>query len=224
MTNRSNVIAIDGPSGAGKGTVSRAVAKTLDCGHLDTGAMYRAVAWRTQQDGYAFDNDEAVAGVAARAVFVLNETRVIIDGHDVTVAIRTGEMDKAAATVARLPRVREVLVAQQRAYAEKGVVVVEGRDIGTVVFPDAMVKIYLDAAPSERAARRAKDPAHGFSEVSDLAEIASAIAARDHIDRTREVSPLTLASDAVLIDTTGVAVEDVVSRVLGVVREKLKGA
>lgn len=217
-----NVIAIDGPSGAGKGTVSRAVAKSLECGYMDTGAMYRAVAWRAQQDGYALDDEVAVAGVASRAVFVLDETRVVIDGHDVTDAIRTREMDAAAATVARLPRVREALVAQQRIYAGKGTVVVEGRDIGTVVFPDAAVKIYLDASPDERAARRAKDPAHGLSQASGLAEVASALEARDHIDRTREASPLTLASDAVLIDTTGVAIEDVVSRVLEVVGERLK--
>ena len=214
------VIAIDGPSGAGKGTVARAVASALGCAYVDTGAMYRAVAWLAEQEHIGFEAERAVAGIATRAVFALDATSVAIDGYDVTAAIRTPDMDVAAATVARLPRVRAALVRRQRELAGSGHVVMEGRDIGTVVLPDATVKIYLDASPDERAARRAGDPAHGASK-SGIDAVAHALEARDHLDRTRQASPLMQAPDAVLVDTTGVPVDDVVSRVLAIVREKL---
>lgn len=216
----STVIAIDGPSGAGKGTVARAVAKALGCSYVDTGAMYRAVAWKVEQERVGFDAEGAVAQIAVRAVFALDATRVKIDGHDVTAAIRTPRMDVAAATVARLPQVRAALVRRQRELARNGRVVMEGRDIGTVVLPDAAVKIYLDATPGERAARRVRDPAHGASKAG-LDEVALALEARDHLDRTRQASPLTKASDAVLVDTTGVSIDDVVKQVLGIVKAKL---
>lgn len=218
--NVPDVIAIDGPSGAGKGTVARAVAQALDCRHVDTGAMYRAVAWRTLQQGRALDDEPAVAAVASGAVFTLDGTRVAIDGRDVSRAIRTPEMDVAAAAVARLPRVRAALVAHQRNLAGSGSVVMEGRDIGTTVFPDAPVKIYLDASPAERATRRARDPAHRLSPGTGLAEVARAIDARDRLDRTRRDSPLEQASDAVRIDTTGLPIDAVVQRVMAVVRER----
>ena len=222
--SRACVIAIDGPSGAGKGTVARAVASALDCRYVDTGAMYRAVAWKAGSEGWALDDEAAVAGVAARAVFRLDGGRVVIDDHDVTGAIRTPEMDHAAATVASLPRVRAALVERQRELARDGRVVMEGRDIGTVVLPGAPVKIYLDARPEERAARRAQDPAHGLSATAELAEVASALAARDRRDRTRRTSPLAQAPDAVRIDTTGVPVAQVVRRVMQVVRERIPDA
>ena len=130
----SGVVAIDGPSGAGKGTVARAVAAALAFDYVDTGAMYRAVAWRTLDTGGSLDDEHGVAEVARTASFELSSARVVIDGQDVTRAIRTPAMDKAAATVARMPRVREALVSRQREYAEDGNVVMEGRDIGTVVF------------------------------------------------------------------------------------------
>ena len=217
----SPVIAIDGPSGAGKGTVARAVAQALECAYVDTGAMYRAVAWKAKHEGRRLDDEDAVTEVATRAVFDVSATRVVIDGHDVTRAIRTPEMDAAAATVARMPRVRQALVAHQREYASDWAVVMEGRDIGTVVFPNAAVKIYLDASAEERAARRAKDPAHRRSKGTGLAEVASALKARDRSDRTRQASPLTRAPDAVPIDTTGVPIAEVVRRVLEIVRERL---
>jgi len=215
------VIAIDGPSGAGKGTVARAVARTLAWKHVDTGAMYRAVAWKTREEGYRFDDEEAVTLIASRSVFEVNDLKVIIDGYDVTTAIRTSEIDVAAATVARLPRVREVLVARQRNYAALGPVVMEGRDIGTVVFPKASVKIYLDASPKERAKRRLKDPAHGLSSAGTVGFVAKALQTRDALDRTRQASPLVRAIDATFIDTTGLSIDDVVSRVMQVIREKI---
>jgi CMP/dCMP kinase len=146
---------------------------------------------------------------------------VTIDGHDITRAIRTPEVDKLASAVARLPRVREVLVARQRAVGEGGGVVMEGRDIGTVVFPDADVKIYLDASAEERARRRATDVAHTGSQAGQAA-VAEAIAARDKSDTTRTVSPLTLAPDAIHIDTTDMPIDVVVKYVMEIVRGKIR--
>jgi cytidylate kinase len=170
------------------------------------------------------DDTAAVAAVAARADFDLADGVVVIDGHDVTTAIRTPDMDKAAALVARNAEVRDVLVARQRALGAAGGVVMEGRDIGTVVFPRAEVKVYLDASPDERARRRAADAAHTVGRTSDVANVAEDLAARDKSDSTRSVAPLVKADDAVYIDTTGVPVEDVVARVLALVHEKAGAA
>ena len=214
------IIAIDGPSGAGKGTISRTLSQELGYRHIDTGAMYRAVGWKARLEGIALDDEEAVAAVASRAELIVENGLVEIDGQDVTRAIRTPEVDKIAASVARLPRVRQVLVDRQRQLGANGGVVMEGRDIGTVVFPDADVKIYLDASAEERARRRANDAAHTGSQAGQAA-VAEAIAARDKSDTTRAASPLTLAGDAILIDTTGMPIDAVVERVLELVRQKL---
>jgi cytidylate kinase len=214
------IIAIDGPSGVGKGTVARAVAGRLGLRHVDTGAMYRALAWRAQQLGVDLDDQAAVLAVAKAAVFTVQGRQIAIDGHDATAAIRTPDIDRAVTHVARLPQVRAELVTRQRAMAAAGGVVMEGRDIGTVVFPDASVKVYLDASPEERARRRALDPAHESSQTQALAEIAQAMQRRDDADRTRTASPLVIAGDAVVIDTTAMPIAEVVDRVILAVTQR----
>jgi len=213
------IIAIDGPSGAGKGTVARAVAAALGYRHIDSGAMYRAVGWKALHDGVTLDDEAQVAGLAGQSRIEVTATRVTIDDHDVTRAIRTPEIDRAATAVARLPRVRAILVDRQRQMGAGGRIVMEGRDIGTVVFPNADVKVYLDASPEERARRRAIDPAHTGGPAA-VSEVASALIQRDEIDRTRKASPLYAADDAVIVDTTGKSIDEVVREVLGVVETK----
>ena len=196
------MIAIDGPAGAGKSTVSKAVSAALGLDRLDTGAMYRSVAWEVLRRGIDPADQAAVAAVAAQADIEVGH-RVCINGSDVTAAIRTPEVSRAVSVVAANPGVRQELVRRQRAWAaQRGGGVIEGRDIGSVVFPEATVKVYLTASLEERARRRGRD------------ESADGVARRDRIDSTRVVSPLTRAPDAHLLDTTGRSVEDVVEEVL----------
>jgi len=219
MPNRL-IIAIDGPSGAGKGTIARTIAERLKYRHVDTGAMYRAVGWKALHDRIPLDDEPAVTALAERSNIVVENSRASIDGHDVTQEIRTPEIDKAASSVARMPRVREVLVGRQRRMAAEGGIVMEGRDIGTVVFPSADLKIYLDASAEERARRRMNDPAHSGGQAGQAA-VAASIEARDRSDTTRTASPLMIASDAVLIDTTDMPISDVVERVMTLVDAKI---
>jgi cytidylate kinase len=214
-------IAIDGPSGAGKGTVARAVADKLGYRHVDSGAMYRAVGWKALRDRIDLTDEPAIARLAQASLIDVSHNKASIDGVDVTREIRTPAIDRAAAAVARLPQVRAVLVARQRRLGAGGGIVMEGRDIGTVVFPNADVKIYLDASAEERARRRANDPAHsGGSTV--VAEVVTALAARDELDRTRQTSPLYAAPDAIVIDTTGKSVVEVVDEVMRVIAPRTK--
>ena len=216
---RKLIIAIDGPSGVGKGTVARALASELGYRHVDSGAMYRAVGWKALQQHLALDDEAGLAALASDAAIEISATEVTIDGADVTRAIRTPEIDKAAASVARLPKVRAILVERQRAMGDSGGIVMEGRDIGTVVFPAADVKLYLDASAEERARRRANDAAH--TGPAAIEAVASALLERDRSDSTRAASPLYAAADATVIDTTNTPIPEVVAGVMAIVRKKL---
>ena len=204
------VVAIDGPAGAGKSTVARAAAKALGFTYLDSGAMYRAVALALLEQGGA-------ASDRARELDILIGDRVLSSGRDVTEAIRAPEVSEGASRVATNEKVRHALVDKQRALLADGDWVAEGRDIGTVVAPEAAVKVYLVADPAERARRRAKELG------TDAETVLRDQALRDAQDEGREHSPLKPAEDAVEVDTTGLTVEQVVERIAGLVRASQAG-
>ena len=211
----TTVIAIDGPAGAGKSTIAREVAARLNFTYIDTGAMYRAVALMGNRAGLSFDDGPSLERMALAAQIVfLPERRIALDGEDVTEAIRTPEISSAASKIAALGPVRAALVAKQRRMAESLNVVMEGRDIGTVVFPDAKIKIFLDATPEERARRRAGE----FPGIQ-LEELTRQIAERDDRDRNRAESPLLRAHGAFALDTTGLAIDEVVNNIVEMVRD-----
>ena len=204
------VIAIDGPAGSGKSTVARTLAEQLDLPYLDTGAMYRAVAFAALRRGIDPNEPEAVAKVAFDAEIRVEEGVVTVDGVDATIEIRGPEVTRAVSAVAANPEVRRELRRRQQEWAQThGGGVVEGRDIGTVVFPDAELKAYLTASPEVRARRRHK-------EVTDLdyETVAADMARRDAIDSEREVNPLRAAPDAVLIDTSDRDVDEIVAELM----------
>jgi cytidylate kinase len=218
------VVAIDGPAGAGKSTIARRVAGALGWAYLDTGAMYRALTWRALDEGLDPTDGAAIAACAAGLDLVLGaDGRVTVDGADVTAHLRTVAVNDAVSTIAAIPAVREVMVAHQRRFAARnGRIVAEGRDIGTVVFPDAAVKVFLDADPGERARRRlAETLAAGGARPEDAARLAEQMARRDHLDRTRTVAPLRPAADARGIDTTSMTLDEVVAAVLATVHSAL---
>lgn len=220
------IVAIDGPVGAGKSTVARAVAQRLKFRHVDTGAMYRSVAWAALDRGVDLHDEAAVTALARslRIEFVTHAggQRVLVDGRDVTEAIRTPQVSDGASVVSVYPGVREAMVAVQRRLGAEGGVVMEGRDIGTVVFPDAEVKVFLDASLDERARRRFEElQARGAA--VDFASVRAAEEERDRRDRTRNHSPLRRAPDAVVIDSTHVPVDEVVDRIVKLVRSRADG-
>jgi CMP/dCMP kinase len=204
------VVAIDGPAGAGKSTVARAVAGALGFTYLDSGAMYRCVGLAARERGLA------PAQVAPLLAIELGE-RVLCDGRDVTVAIRTPAASEAASQAAADPAVRTAVVAKQRELVARGDWVAEGRDIGTVVAPDAEVKVFLTASPEERARRRAAELG------ADPATVLAEQAIRDERDTTREHSPLEAAPDAHVLDTTGLSLDDVIARVAALVERARAG-
>ncbi|MEX0971684.1 MAG: (d)CMP kinase [Solirubrobacterales bacterium] len=208
------VIAIDGPAGAGKSSVARAVAAALGFTYLDSGAMYRCVALAAIERGVGFDDGAALGELAGSLRIGLEGDRVELDGRDVGAAIRTPAVTEAASRVSVHPRVREAMVASQRRLVAAGRYVAEGRDIGTVVSPEAPLKVFLTAGEEERARRRAAETG------ADVAAVLAAQRERDRRDETREHSALRAAPDAIEIDTTGLSLDKVVGRVVVLARER----
>ena len=222
MTPRT--IAIDGPAGAGKSTIGALVAKRLGYLFLDTGAMYRAVALAAQRRGIDPDDGEHLATLAREVRVNIGPPTVrdgraytvLLDGDDVTWAIRAPDIDRSVSQVARVPGVREALVEQQRALASRGRLVMVGRDIGTVVLPNADRKVFLTASASERAKRR-EDELRARGQVRPRQELLQEILRRDRLDSEREVAPLRAAEDAIIVQTDGFSVGEALDRVLAVV-------
>ncbi len=214
------IIAIDGPSGAGKSTVAKAVAKKLGFACLDTGAMYRSVAWLAVEKGIPLDDDAALGKLADRCTITFQHEagdpipkRVLIDGNDVTKAIRTAAIDKAVSPVSAAPSVREAMVNQQRRIGNSGDYVIEGRDIGTTVFPNASVKVFLTASDEERAHRRVRQNVDRGVGSINYDEVLTDLKRRDEYDSSRATSPLKPAEDAVVLDSTSLYIEDVIDRI-----------
>ena len=216
------VVAIDGPAGAGKSTIAKLVAEKLGYAYIDTGAMYRSVAWKFLQTGKDFD--EALISSLAKIMVIefkpeASVNRVFVDGAEVTDAIRSAEVTANVYRVAAIGAVREAMVAQQRRMGESGGVLMDGRDIGTVVFPKAQLKIFLTASVEERALRRYKELMAKGQDV-DLAQLKEDIASRDKQDSERAISPLRQAEDALLLDTSHMNIEQVTAKILQLVEEK----
>ena len=224
----SRVIAIDGPAGTGKSTVSKLLAQRVGAHYLDTGAMYRAATLAVQRAGVSPEAPDAIAAVVADARIELRAdgsggSWVFLDGDDVSAPIRTDEVTNAVSAVSAVPAVRSKMVALQRIHAVDDFVVVEGRDIGTVVFPDAQVKIYLTATPEARALRRHRQNLSAGRD-SDFEQVLESVNRRDHLDSTRTVSPLRPADDAVIVDTSDLSLEQVLDKLAGLVQTRTGGA
>ena len=212
------IIAIDGPAGSGKSSAAKIVAQKMQFKHINTGAMYRAVAWRARQLKMDLSDEAGVAEVALnqdiKFVPGAEGQTVVVDGEDVTTLLRSKTVDRDAALVASLAKVRELLVAKQRKMGESGSIVMEGRDIGTVVFPEAERKFFLDATPEERGKRRYLE-LQAQNQKVDLDTIIEQVRRRDEKDRNRKVSPLKPAEDAICLDTTNLDLEEVVNQLMG---------
>jgi cytidylate kinase len=214
------VIAIDGPAGAGKSSASRGLARRLGFAYVDTGAMYRGVGVLAHEQGIAFDDDVALAALCAGLVFEIRGEQLVANGRDLSTVIRRRDAGDLASRVSTRPVVRERLVALQRALGAKGRVVMEGRDIGTVVFPDAPLKFFLTADPMVRAERRALELA-ARGETVDVAELGRELAERDRRDQARATAPLRPADDALVLDTSALGLDAVIAQMEHVARERL---
>jgi len=212
------IIAIDGPAGAGKSTVAKKVAERLGFTYINTGAMYRAITWKALINGISSSDEDSLVKLAedSSISFMNNGSRILLDNTDVTNQIRTPEIDRSISAVVKLPRLREIMVRQQRELGRSDVVS-EGRDLTTVVFPHADVKIYLDASIDERAKRRQaelKEKGYNLS----LEQVKDDTARRDESDKTRDYGPLKIADDAIIIDTTDMTIDQVIEKVLDTVK------
>jgi cytidylate kinase len=223
---RTIVIAIDGPAASGKSTTARLVARRLGYLHIDTGAMYRAVTFRVLEEKIPLENADRISALAEKTQLRLekgeNGLRVFVDERDVTEQVRSAQVTRSVSIVSSYQRVRNVLVREQRRMAEGGGVVLEGRDIGTVVLPNADLKIYMIANMPERVKRRQKDLQGAGVDIDGVA-LEREISERDRLDSTREASPLRKASDAIEVDTSGMSVEDQVEFVVARAKEIIEG-
>ena len=221
--DRPLVVAVDGPSGSGKSSTARGVAARLGLRYIDTGALYRAVTWRLLDQGVDVNDESAVAGAIASIELELStdpaDPRVQVDGVDVSEAIRERAVTNAVSAVSAVPQVRQQLVPVQRRLIDRGGVVVEGRDIGTVVAPDATVKVFLTADSSTRAKRRSAELEHDTEATVSLTH--DEIRRRDHLDSSRELSPLVRAADAVELDSTNLSLEQVIEAIVELVESHL---
>ncbi|MDH4163738.1 MAG: (d)CMP kinase [Nitrospirota bacterium] len=217
------VIAIDGPSGAGKSTIAKLLSRRLGYTYIDTGALYRAIGWKARQEGVDPTDEHVLAALCSRVDVRLRyengSQRVSVDGADVTDAIRTPEMGMIASTVSKSPAVRARLLIIQRSLGEQGSVVMDGRDIGTVVFPDADVKFFLDASAAERGRRRWRELKDKGMDV-DVNVITAEITARDLQDSGRDIAPLKQASDAAYVDSSTMTIEQVVDRLMSEIERR----
>lgn len=217
------IVAIDGPAGAGKSTAAKAVARELGFGYMDTGAMYRGVAWKVMQTGGdPFDEtllEKILATLTLELSYEGDRLQVLLDGYDVSAEIRTAEVGQMASKVSSLRSVREKMVELQRSMGRRGQVVAEGRDMGTVVFPGAAVKVYLDASPEARAERRCRE-LRTRGETVTFEEILADVRDRDRRDTGRELAPLRQADDAMRIDSTGLTADAVVGLIVAEVQRK----
>jgi cytidylate kinase len=224
MKKNGLVIAIDGPSGAGKSTAAQLLAKRLGYIYIDTGAMYRAIGWKAQHEGVDPADDKKLSDLCARSEVTIkkdnSDPRFYVDGIDVTGLIRTPEMGMMASAVSKSPAVRARLLTLQRNLGKSGGVVMDGRDIGTVVFPDADVKFFLEASATERGKRRYLELREKGMDV-DLAQITKEIEERDRQDRGRDIAPLKKADDALLIDSTALNIDETIEQMVSVI-EKVK--
>lgn len=220
------IIAVDGPAGSGKGTITKRLAKEIGFTNLDTGAIYRCVALVVLQKGIKLDDYKNIASILQK-IEVEFETKedtelVFLNGEDVSGKIRTQEITKIVSVVASIKEVREKMTILQRKMAEGKNIIMEGRDIGTCIFPNADIKIYLDATVEERAKRRYKENIEKGMKVT-YEEVLESVKTRDHADMTREISPLKKAEDAIVVDSTNLTIEEVVEKMKGIVREKIGG-
>jgi len=216
------IVAIDGPAGSGKTTIAKLVAKRLGFFYLDTGAIYRAFTLKLIRLGFPIDDLKKICDILDSTSIDIRDGRLFLDGEDVTELIRDPEVDKRVSLVAKIAKVRERLLPFQRRLVSGKNAVVEGRDMGTVVFPKAEVKVFLTASLEERARRRHKELIQRGKNLS-FDEVLEDLQKRDEIDSNREVAPLKIASDAIIIDTTGKTIDEVVEEVVSIVLQRYKG-
>ncbi len=216
-------VAIDGPASSGKSTVAKIIAKRFGYVYCDTGAMYRSVTWAALENGIDVSDTKRVIDLARRIKITFEpgqpDQRVFVDGHEVTKDIRTEKIAANVSAVAAIPEVRAQMVEQQRQVAQAGGIVMDGRDIGTTVLPDAQVKVFLVASAHERARRRYEENLQKGLATQSLDELEAAIKLRDQKDSTRKVSPLTQAKDAILIDTTSLTIDQVVDEISALIKK-----